>query len=48
VSACCWQVDERIIAHRGDRFQRHVAGSLDSPLDGMDRSLPLGEYGGVF
>jgi len=33
VSACGWQADEWIIAHRGDGFQcHHVAGPLDGPL----------------
>jgi hypothetical protein len=32
VSACSWQADERIIAHSGDGFQGHVAGSLDGPF----------------
>ena len=32
MSACRWQADERIIAHHGDGFQCHVAGSLNSPL----------------
>jgi hypothetical protein len=32
VSACGWQADEGIIAHRGDCLKCHVAGSLDSPF----------------
>jgi hypothetical protein len=42
------QADSGIIAHLADCFQRHVSGSLDGPFDGMDRSLPLSEYGGFF
>jgi len=29
-----------IIADGDDAFQRHVAGALDGPLDGMDYPLP--------
>ncbi len=32
MSACRWQADERIIAHRGDCLKCHVAGPLDGPL----------------
>ncbi|AMM86028.1 transposase [Martelella sp. AD-3] len=32
MSACCWQADERIIAHRGDCLKCHVAGPLDGPF----------------
>ncbi len=32
MSARRWQADERIIAHYGDGFQRHVAGPLDGPF----------------
>lgn len=32
MSACSWQADEWIIAHRGDCFQCHVAGSLNGPF----------------
>ena len=31
-SACGWQADERIIAHRGDCLKCHVAGPLDGPF----------------
>ena len=31
-SACSWQADERIIAHRGDCLKCHVAGPLDGPF----------------
>jgi len=31
MSACGWQADEWIIAHRGDGSQCHVAGPLDGP-----------------
>ncbi len=45
------QVDERIIAHGGDGFQGHVAGSLDGPLvvlleqDGADEPGDSGFVG---
>ncbi len=32
MSACGWQADERIIAHRGDCLKCHVAGPLDGPF----------------
>jgi hypothetical protein len=31
------QLDEGIVAQRCHSFQRHVAGALDGPFDGMDR-----------
>ena len=46
------QLDEGIVAQRGDRFQRHVAGALDCPFvvlfeedsaDEPDDGLVVGE-----